>query len=197
MRWNFVQEAFLQARSITGSVLLLLQSNEEDICPIFVLLLNVRTIFHSRAIKYHQFTSHCPNKISYWDVITKPWLSTHRENHCDERVTGCRDIIVEPVMLIQALGVTDSVLLLLQANDWHNEPIVLTVSHLLVDVRFFNNFWYVIQILLSLQNTTAKCARYPIALRVFYDTSFMTERQVEAENFLWMRQSYSQKNKRK
>lgn len=50
--------------------------------------------------------------------------------HC-----GCRGVIVEPAALIQALGVNDSVPLLLQANDGHGESIVRITSHL--HVRFF------------------------------------------------------------
>jgi len=53
----------------------------------------------------------------------------HRENHCDESISGCHSVIVEPATLIQALGVNDSVLLLLQANYWHSESIVRLTSH--------------------------------------------------------------------
>ena len=68
-------------------------------------------------------------------MLTTPWLATHRQYHCDESIAGCRGVIVEPAILIHVLGVNDSVLLLLQANDEHSESIVSITSHL--HVRFF------------------------------------------------------------
>lgn len=68
-------------------------------------------------------------------MLTTPWLSTHRQYHCDESIAGCCGVIVEPATLIQAVGVNDSVLLSLQANDGRNESIVCLTSHL--HIRFF------------------------------------------------------------
>jgi len=97
-------------------------------------------------------------------VLTTPWLSMHRQNHCDERIAGCRCVTVEPATLTQALGVNDSVLLLLQANYWHNESNVRLTSHLHVC-----SFTYL------LVKKKVKCSRYRpgVAQRVGRGTALL------------------------
>ena len=54
-------------------------------------------------------------------MFATPYRSKFPQDHCDDRVTGCRGESVLRATFFQALCITGSVLLLLEANDEDSE----------------------------------------------------------------------------